>query len=135
MLTIAVILVFIVQWLLLYGLCSLVNKHHVSANYLTFNAFIGLCAGLTTLFVIWSIFLINSHNSEQHEGAMWMLLLVGFPISWVYSFIPQFLVKSTLCDSLLLSVFVLVNYSTIGLSVGCLKYLANKKDRPDSHIS
>lgn len=132
MINLAEIIFFVIGWLFLYGLCSLIIKFFANAVNLKLCVLTGFCVGLIFLFIGGAIYFINSHNSEQYEGTMWMLFLFGFPASWFHSLFPQSLVRIPLFESLILSFLLLANYCMIGLSVGWFKLLIRRKTHASS---
>jgi len=127
MFTIMAIFVTVITWLLLYGICSLIIKFYKAKSYLKSCAIVGFCSGFISLVLLWLIFFINSQNSEQYEGTMWMLLLFGTPTSLIYHILSQFLIISTLCECLTLNILYLINGAILGISIGWVKTVIYNK--------
>lgn len=119
--------VFIV--LVLVAVCLTINRISKNHRPIRTSLLLGFSFGILGLMFIGGLYFFNK-GGEAYEGAMWLLVICGFPVTLLYFPLSLTnLIVSPRMDEICLSILFLANWVTIGYLTGLLLSVIFKKDR------
>jgi len=124
--------VFIV--LVLVAVCLAINRISKNPRPIRTSLLLGFSFGILGLMLIGGLYFFNE-SGEAHEGAMWLLVICGFPVTLLYFPLSLTnLIVSPRMDEICLSILFLANWVTIGYLTGLLLSVIFKKDQAESKV-
>jgi len=104
--------------LVLVAISLTLNRIFKNLRPVRTSLLLGFSFGFLGLMLIWGLSFSNE-SSEANEGAMWLLLICGFPVTLLY--FPLSLadiIASSRMDGICLSILFLTNWCIVGYLAG-----------------